>query len=393
MGETENNSSALGLIKNLKDDVTKNKKNCQSEAIDLFKKILKAIDAHTDTQRVNKGLDDLAVEVCDLETKLSIIANERDNLLDTVRDLRAENRQLSAKLLLTMQPSPIYPLSNQKSKHSQCNQEDKSLDNGSPHATGLGINRPRIRKRGGDHRKHAEHIENTINESECDEENIISSEDESDRGVQQQIQNSLYDSDDDYDCNEVEVDVDIKEIEHVASDENVSLTNNLTHAHIGEGDANGKNNVNAAQKFNLEIEKQPANKKANKKFNCEQCPYSASRKDRMRIHIEAVHQKIMNFRCSQCPYSAAQKAHMKNHVEAVHDKIMNYRCEECNYGTSRKDRLERHVDARHNMGDKKFKCGKCPYSSAQKNNLTKHIERVHETISTMPLKGEEILPH
>ena len=81
MGETENNSSVLGLIKNLKDDVTKNKKNCQSEAIDLFKKILKAIDAHTDTQRVNKGLDDLAVGVCDLEAKLSIIANERDNLL------------------------------------------------------------------------------------------------------------------------------------------------------------------------------------------------------------------------------------------------------------------------------------------------------------------------
>ena len=381
MGETENNSSALGLIKNLKDDVTKNKTNCQSEAIDLFKKILKAIDAHTDTQRVNKGLDDLAVEVCDLEAKLSIIANERDNLLDTVRDLRAENRQLSAKLLLTMQPSPIYPLSNQKSKHSQCNQEDKSLDNGSPHATGLGINRPRIRKRGGDHRKHAEHIENTINESECDEENIISSEDESDRGVQQQIQNSLYDSDDDYDCNEVvEVDVDIKEIEHVASDGMFSLTNNLTHALIGEELTNLKKNVNQNNEYNVEqkFNKRPANKKTNKQFNCEQCPYSASRKDHMKNHVEAVHEKIMKYRCGQCPYSATRKDHMKNHTEAVHEKIMNYHCEECNYGTSRKDRLKRHVDAHHNMGDKKFKCGMCPYSSTKKNMLKKHIEMVHE---------------
>ena len=389
MGEIENNSSSLRLIENLRYEVKRGKKDCQSEVINLFKKIYAAIDTSTDTPSVNKGLDDLTREVSGLEAKLSIITKERDNLLDTVHDLRAENRQLRTKLL-PMPPSPLNVDPNHKAKRSLGNQEVRSLYNGSPRAI-----RPRIRKRDGDHKKHAEQRENIINESESDEEKekIISSEDESEKGAKQQIQNSLYDSDDDYDCNEVEVDVDIKEIEHVASDENVSLTNNLTHAHIGEGDANAKNNVNAAQKFNLEIEKQPANKKANKKFNCEQCPYSASRKDRMRIHVEAVHQKIMNFRCSQCPYSAAQKAHMKNHVEAVHDKIMNYRCEECNYGTSRKDRLERHVDARHNMGDKKFKCGKCPYSSAQKNKLTKHIERVHETISTMPLKGEEILPH
>ena len=103
MGGIDNVSSTLRLIENLKNEGKRGKK----EVIDLFKKIFIALDAHTDTPSVNKGLDDLAVDVCDLEEKLSMITKERDNLLDTVDILKAEIRQLSANLMTTMMPLPV----------------------------------------------------------------------------------------------------------------------------------------------------------------------------------------------------------------------------------------------------------------------------------------------
>ena len=133
----------------------------------------------------------------------------------------------------------------------------------------------------------------------------------------------MYNSDD-YDFNEVEVDVDTKDNEHVASNGEVLLTNNVMHAHIGEGDTNVKDNVNqdyeydATQKLNLEFEKRPASKKLNKKFECEQCPYSAARKSHMKEHVEAVHERLTNYHCDQCPYSAARKHTLKKHIDRGH---------------------------------------------------------------------------
>ena len=330
MGGIENNSSTIRLIENLKHEVKQGKKDCQNEAIVLFKEIFTAIDTHTDTPSVNKDLEDLALEVCGLEDKLSIIIKERDNLLDTVDKLRAEIWRLSAKLLPTMQPFQLSLV------HIQGSQNVNSFDDGNVNTRGQGVKITRIPKRGGDQKKHSDYGETTT------------------QIVQQQIQNSSNEpqDSDNYDYNEVEY-ADIKEIEHVASDGEASLTKDLNHAQKRVGHDNAKKNDNQdydhTLKLKLNFQKTPANKKVNKKFKCDQCPYSAT-----------------------------QKHHMKAHIEAVHDKIKNHRCEECGYASSRKDILERHWDAVHNKGDKKFKCGRCPYSFAQKAKLEKHIGRVHE---------------
>ena len=327
MGGIENNSSTIRLIENLKHEVKQGKKDCQNEAIVLFKEIFTAIDTHTDTPSVNKDLEDLALEVCGLEDKLSIIIKERDNLLDTVDKLRAEIWRLSAKLLPTMQPFQLSLV------HIQGSQNVNSFDDGNVNTRGQGVKITRIPKRGGDQKKHSDYGETTT------------------QIVQQQIQNSSNEpqDSDNYDYNEVEY-ADIKEIEHVSSEGEAPLTKNI----IRGGHDNMKKNDNqdygyeAAQQMNLENQKTPDNKKANKRFKCDQCPYSA------------VHQY-----------------QMKAHVEAVHEKIKKFRCEECGYASSRKDGLERHMDALHNVGDKKYKCGRCPYSAAQNAKLKMHVERVH----------------
>ena len=101
MGEIKN-SSILIQIENLKNE----EKRSKSEVIDLFKKIFIALDAHTPTPSVNKGLDDLAVEVCELELQLSNVTQERDNLLLSVNNLKAELRQFGSSFIPTLKPQP-----------------------------------------------------------------------------------------------------------------------------------------------------------------------------------------------------------------------------------------------------------------------------------------------
>ena len=102
MGEIRN-SSILIQIENLKNE----EKRSKSEVIDLFKKIFIALDAHTPTPSVNKGLDDLAVEVCELELQLSNVTQERDNLLLSVNNLKAELRQFGSSFIPTLQPQSV----------------------------------------------------------------------------------------------------------------------------------------------------------------------------------------------------------------------------------------------------------------------------------------------
>ena len=314
---TERNFS-LGLIQNLKDEVKKSKEDCKGEVINLFKKIVTAIEVYTDTLSVNKGLDVLAVHFADMEAKLSTITKERDKLMNTVHDLKAENKQLSTKISPTVQE---------------------------------GMNKPHIRKTNGNSRKSKEFIENTVIESESDEVMIIGSENESE---EEQNQDSLYDLDD-YECNEVEPEVVIKEIEQSQSNGDVTLPNNLTQLPIEEGyDRKNVNDRHDAAIFDLfkpKVETRPTNKKGSKWLICE-----------------------------QCPYSTGKKYNMRSHVEAIHEKVIKYHCKQCNYGTSRKHRLETHFDAIHNTGDKKFKCEKCPYSAPRRNYLKNHLESVHKEI-------------
>ena len=332
MGGIENNSSSLRLIESLRDEVKRGKKDCQSEAIDLFKKIFEVIDSHSDTPSVNKGLDDLAVQVGDLEAKLSVVSKERDNLLDTVDTLRAEIMRLSAKLLPTMQP-----VSDEGVNHSQGILEADSFNDGNLNTKGQEVKRRRIRIRGGDQKEHSDHREPT------------------DQIVHEQTQNSLndpYDSDD-YDFNAVE-DAETKDVKHLTTDDNehdLSPRKDLLH---GEHDKIKKDYENdASKKLTLENQNMPVSRKGDTQF-----------------------------KCNQCPYSTDHDRHMRQHVEGVHLKIRNHRCEECGYAALRKSGVERHWDAVHNKGDKKYKCGRCPYSSAENSKLKKHIMRVHETNNT-----------
>ena len=362
MGETEN-FSIYDLIKNLKDEVEKGKKDCRSEANDLLKKIFRAVEVHTDFPNVNKGLDELAVKFSDLEEKLSTMTKERDSLLDMLDNLKFENRQFHAMLSQIIQekdhddyqlraaimllstemlqktksfsPSTmpgrysIAKVSKKVGKSTEMLKKTKSLSR----STMLG--RYSIAKGSKIVSKSASYGD--PNETgqitkESDEESTSTSEDESAK------ENEINDT----------------EPGIVSSDRDVSPASNIrfvpTKNRLVKNEKVNQNyKPDVAKKSILEDEKRSANNREKKDFHCERCSYSAARKDTLKRHGVTAHGDDKKFKCERCSFSAA-----------------------------RKDSLQRHGVSAHGDG-KKFKCGipLCPYLTARKDNLKKHVESKH----------------
>ena len=57
--------------------------------------------------------------------------------------------------------------------------------------------------------------------------------------------------------------------------------------------------------------------------------------------------KTKKFKCDSCDMSYTRKEHLKRHVNAVHEGKKNYNCNFCEMGFSRKDYLKRHVASIH----------------------------------------------
>ena len=72
-------------------------------------------------------------------------------------------------------------------------------------------------------------------------------------------------------------------------------------------------------------------------------------------------------KCQQCPYTTTRKSRMNEHVRIVHENNQDHQCIECGYATSVKSNLKRHIYSIHKMGEKEFKC-KSPRTSPHQSN-------------------------
>ena len=80
--------------------------------------------------------------------------------------------------------------------------------------------------------------------------------------------------------------------------------------------------------------------------SCDQCDYSASRRDKLKQHVNAKHFGI-KYQCDMCPYEASRSDKLKVHKEAKHFGL-RYPCDYCTYTATRPDRLKKHCKAKHN---------------------------------------------
>ena len=325
----------IQLIDNLRDEIKMDKKECQNEALTLIKKIFTVIDTYTDTPSFNKRLDDLTKDICGLKEKLADVTKERDNLLDTVENMKLEIKELSTKLLPPIQPfqQPIT-VQNQKQHHSQGIQHVNGFSRGNVNPRGQG--------------KAMQSYPFEI--------------------AKQPTQNSLndpYDSDD-YDFN-AEADVDIKEV----------VSNEVMHGKLGGNDHPRVEHNNMKDNLDHNVEN-VTSYEVNQDLPAIEHKYTL-------WYSEGVKQ----FKCNECHYSTRQVQHMKSHIQGVHMKLKNHHCEECGFAATKRSGVQRHWDAVHNKGDKKFKCGRCPYSSAERSKLKKHVSKLHDMVGSLPVKNKD----
>ena len=59
-------------------------------------------------------------------------------------------------------------------------------------------------------------------------------------------------------------------------------------------------------------------------YQCEQCSYSAKRKERYDIHVKSVHEKIRDNVCEKCPFKTSYPEHLRKHIQHVHKGLSIY---------------------------------------------------------------------
>ena len=132
---------------------------------------------------------------------------------------------------------------------------------------------------------------------------------------------------------------------------------------------------------------------------CDECPFTATAKDKLRIHKKEVHQRIFypqeerkDFKCEKCSYRFYRKGTLEKHVKNVHSGSEHkFKCDKCPFKAKQQTKLMSHIEHVHGKtindvgenvtynqwGDKHFKCEQCPLTYLKKGTLIRHVKNVH----------------
>ena len=350
------------------------KETCQSEVRHLLEKLSSwreesnrqfsnIIDSHT--QNINKGVNDLAEEVCDLRTKLAIITKERNDLLENVGKLSGENRQLKAVIHI-VQPLPDR-------EESNC------------HGVGRQDNQTQTR---------------ICRENE-DLENADSIEEQESKNQWHNQKNFIGSF-----CS-----VDDIEIKHEASldEEEIDQFDGVQHVSGGESETLKCQECAQSYESSRDLGR---HLKAVHKQVCEECGYATKEKATLRQHREAVHGKMRRVHkkrhvCNICITSFYHKSSLMRHNERVHqmeEKDDNDdKCPSCDF-RGKVGAVRQHYSRLHKRKDKKTyveakrernpslfpsSCKECGMKFANRRNLINHVKNMHPELEmSEPLNQE-----
>ena len=370
MAENEDNSSAYknrGYSKTSQIVI-------QNEVKDLFykfnslreethKEFSTIINGHSES--ISKGIDDLVEE--ELQAQVSIIAHERNVLLETVANLNSEIRKLSAPL-----------------KHVLPEDKENETDN---HVTQDVGDSEEVTS---DTEQHSEERGTIAREIGDDEES-------GDYGMN--IEDQTGNHGDKYSLNYQSQSINIESSENVSSPED-SVCNECNFAF-----STGENLKIHLENYHSDLKKSgdrlvtedqlskpisnfgsvrtiksPGQEKTKKKYKCKECSYQFFEKRLLKRHIDTVHKNIRNHVCEECGNAYHTKFKLKQHINCFHNNIRNFKCHECDNAYPTKYTMTRHMNSVHKMGEKMFKCDLCPYTTFVKVLLKPHIEGVHKKI-------------
>ena len=112
-------------------------------------------------------------------------------------------------------------------------------------------------------------------------------------------------------------------------------------------------------------------------FKCEHCTYAAATNSTIVKHMKIVHEKNLTVLCDRCDYKTSTNQNLLRHINTVHEKVKPFQCEKCSHATTTQRDLDAHVMAKHDKV-KPIKCQQCDYTTCRKSSLNFHIKRVHD---------------
>jgi uncharacterized Zn-finger protein len=137
-----------------------------------------------------------------------------------------------------------------------------------------------------------------------------------------------------------------------------------------------KRKVDAETKWNRNKKKKEA-----KTNQCHVCNKLLTTRQKLRCHIEAVHEKIKRFACDKCPkkfyYKQEVLIHLKSHQRKYRvdgtSISKTTQCHVCNKLFATRQVLRCHIEAVHEK-IKRFACDKCPKKFYQKGGVLEHLK-------------------
>ena len=238
---------------------------------------------------IEQSLGTLVEKVNELQTQLSAVKKERDNLLETVATMGSDIAKLQAKL-----PSPrALPDSEenpcQDAEEIDClRNQDQDVEVGS--------------KMNIDDNDLEEHIDDAVNYPETFS---------SIQGIAEEA----------------------KVTDKIEERKTVQLSNK----DLPEKETNNHDD--------LKMHTESNHKRGNSKLKCKYCPYTSDQMNAYRTHIQSSHKReTRKLHCKYCPYASDSTSRMKDHM-IVHksDKRTKFTCGECGVAHSRKRDLMRHI--------------------------------------------------
>ena len=110
---------------------------------------------------------------------------------------------------------------------------------------------------------------------------------------------------------------------------------------------------------------------------CEKCGNSFTGANKLKLHIQSVHEKRRDHKCKICGKFFSQDSSMKKHIKEVHEGIKKtYNCDQCEKTFFEKRYLRDHISFVHE-GNKKHQCNTCGKTYPYYLALKAHITAVH----------------
>ena len=120
-------------------------------------------------------------------------------------------------------------------------------------------------------------------------------------------------------------------------------------------------------------------------YHCSVCQYSSPCLKTVRAHQAATHKGP--FCCDICGAFLASKASLRNHMEGKHGS-KKFQCQLCSFSSTRKFGLTQHMSM-HNGSI--LLCDQCNFTTVHKANFIKHIQRKHSKEPKKESKKDEFV--